>query len=89
MSGYPTIKVFTKGEARDYEGERTADAIVSFMRAAADPDYVPPPLAADAGWVGDAPSGNVVHLTGDNIDEMREAHPKMFAMFYAPWYATN
>jgi hypothetical protein len=26
VSGYPTIKVFTKGEARDYEGERSAGA---------------------------------------------------------------
>ena len=59
------------------------DAIVNFMRAASDPDYVPPPVAADAGWEGN--KGNVIHLTGDTVEDLREQHPKMFAMFYAPW----
>ena len=81
VTGFPTVKVFTNGEASDYQGERTAgaptpprqlptpkpacrarrapltccvrsrcaDAIVSHMRKLADPDYVPPPAALDAG----------------------------------------
>ena len=60
-----------------------SDAIVSFMRKASDPDYVPPPVAADAGWEGN--KGNVVHLTGDTFDELREEYPRMMTMFYAPW----
>ncbi|KAI9249651.1 thioredoxin-like protein [Sporodiniella umbellata] len=31
VSGYPTLKVFRKGEATDYKGPRKADGIVSYM----------------------------------------------------------
>lgn len=31
VSGYPTLKVFTKGSSSDYGGPRKADGIVSFM----------------------------------------------------------
>ncbi|KAK3805876.1 MAG: thioredoxin-like protein, partial [Benniella sp.] len=31
VQGYPTLKVFRKGEASDYNGARKADAIVSYM----------------------------------------------------------
>ena len=37
VSGYPTIKVFTKGEARDYEGERSAGARSIRVTAALSP----------------------------------------------------
>ena len=40
-------------------------------------------LAWSGSWEGD--SGEVVHLSADNFDDMRTEHPKIFAMFYAPW----
>ena len=40
-------------------------------------------LACSGSWEGD--SGEVVHLSADNFDDMRTEHPKIFAMFYAPW----
>lgn len=46
ISGYPTIKLFKKGEAvEDYRGARTAGAIVEYMRMHGDPNYAPPPSA--------------------------------------------
>lgn len=53
------------------------------MRKASDPDYVPPPVPADAGWEGN--KGDVIHLTSDTVEDLREKHPKMLTMFYAPW----
>ncbi|KAF9351238.1 protein disulfide-isomerase precursor [Mortierella sp. AD094] len=32
VSGYPTLKVFRAGEAKDYSGPRKADGIVSYMK---------------------------------------------------------
>ena len=34
VQGFPTIKVFQKGDAKaaDYDGDRTADGIVSHLR---------------------------------------------------------
>jgi protein disulfide-isomerase A1 len=37
VSGYPTIKVFRNGEVSDYEGGRTADAIVDYLEDAQRP----------------------------------------------------
>lgn len=37
VSGYPTLKLFKKGEfAKDYKGQRSSDAIVKFMTAVAE-----------------------------------------------------
>ena len=40
VNGYPTIKVFTKGEARDYSGERTAGTAMPASLAWAACTYV-------------------------------------------------
>jgi len=37
IRGYPTLKVFRKGESVDYQGERTAKGIAAFMRKQALP----------------------------------------------------
>eukprot|EP00730_Choanoeca_flexa_P005603 TRINITY_DN11984_c0_g3_i1.p1 TRINITY_DN11984_c0_g3~~TRINITY_DN11984_c0_g3_i1.p1 ORF type:complete len:585 (+),score=149.67 TRINITY_DN11984_c0_g3_i1:40-1794(+) len=37
VTGYPTLKIFRKGEASDYEGERQQHAIVSEMKEQAQP----------------------------------------------------
>ena len=35
IKGYPTLKAFVNGKAKAYEGERTQEALVSFLRAQA------------------------------------------------------
>ena len=32
ISGYPTIKFYNEGKSSDYDGPRTADGIIDFMR---------------------------------------------------------
>jgi len=73
VSGYPTIKLFRKGEpSEDYDGGRTAADIVTYMRRVADPDYVPPPTA-------------VLDLTDDTAKEVIESTDLLLLEFYAPW----
>jgi protein disulfide-isomerase A1 len=40
VRGYPTIKLFRKGEASDYSSARETDAIVSFMKKQVSPPFV-------------------------------------------------
>jgi protein disulfide-isomerase-like protein len=49
VSGFPTLKLFHKGELlKDYEGERKADAIYHTMRNWVDPSHkIPKPSAKD------------------------------------------
>lgn len=72
VQGYPTLKVFRKGLAYDYEGPRNEDGIVKYMEEQADPNWKPPPE-------------KVVTLTGDNFDEFVNTHPLVLLEFYAPW----
>ena len=55
IQGFPTLTVFKKGaKFEDYTGERTADAIIAYMKKLADPNWQPPPSA-------------IVTLTADNF----------------------
>uniref|UniRef100_A0AAR2IUT1 Protein disulfide-isomerase n=1 Tax=Pygocentrus nattereri TaxID=42514 RepID=A0AAR2IUT1_PYGNA len=48
VSGYPTLKIFRNGEeASSYEGPRTADGIVSYMKKQVGPSSVPLRSEAD------------------------------------------
>jgi len=47
IRGFPTLKLFTNGVPSDYEGDRTADAIVSFMKKQAAPAITELKEAAD------------------------------------------
>uniref|UniRef100_A0A8C8R4S2 Protein disulfide-isomerase A4 n=1 Tax=Pelusios castaneus TaxID=367368 RepID=A0A8C8R4S2_9SAUR len=72
VSGYPTIKILKKGEAIDYDGSRTEDAIVAKVKEVSDPNWTPPPEAT-------------LVLTKENFDEMVNDADIILVEFYAPW----
>ncbi|XP_033639191.1 protein disulfide-isomerase A4-like [Asterias rubens] len=72
VQGYPTLKVFRKGEAFDYEGPREEGGIVRYMKAQSDPNWKPPPEA-------------VLTLTTENFDETVDNVDIILVEFYAPW----
>uniref|UniRef100_H0YU55 Protein disulfide-isomerase n=1 Tax=Taeniopygia guttata TaxID=59729 RepID=H0YU55_TAEGU len=72
VSGYPTIKILKKGQAVDYDGSRTEDAIVAKVREVSDPNWTPPPEAT-------------LVLTQDNFDEVVNDADIILVEFYAPW----
>jgi thioredoxin-like negative regulator of GroEL len=73
VQGYPTLIIFKHGEKfQDYTGDRSAEAIVNYMMALNDPNYVPPPSA-------------VVTCTGDTFNKLVKAEKLSLVMFYAPW----
>ncbi|NXO82652.1 PDIA4 isomerase, partial [Sitta europaea] len=72
VSGYPTIKILKKGQAVDYDGSRTEDAIVAKVKEVSDPNWTPPPEAT-------------LVLTQDNFDEVVNDADIILVEFYAPW----
>ena len=72
VQGFPTMKVFRKGTAYEYEGPRKADGIVEYMLKQASPDWEPP-------------KDRVVVLTSDNFTEVVEENDITLVEFYAPW----
>uniref|UniRef100_A0A0P4W9K9 Protein disulfide-isomerase n=1 Tax=Scylla olivacea TaxID=85551 RepID=A0A0P4W9K9_SCYOL len=72
VSGYPTLKLFKKGQfVEDYRGARTAGALVEYMRMHADPNYTPPP-------------SEVVVLSAANFSEVLESKEVVLVDFYMP-----
>ena len=73
IQGFPTLTVFKKGvKFEDYTGERTADAIIAYMKKLSDPNWAPPPSA-------------VVALTAENFTKFVKNERLSLVMWYAPW----
>ncbi|XP_037136029.1 protein disulfide-isomerase A4 [Syngnathus acus] len=72
VSGYPTIKIFKKGEAIDYDGDRTEKAIVARVQEISQSGWKPPPEAT-------------LVLTKDNFDGTVNNADIILVEFYAPW----
>lgn len=72
VTGFPTMFLFQQGQKTEYDGARTAEAIVDFVVQRADPNYKPPPEV-------------VVTLTQENFDEVVPKEDLMLVEFYAPW----
>jgi protein disulfide-isomerase-like protein len=83
ISGYPTIKYFENGVFKfDYQGGRTKDAIVEFIKKPVAAPATPATPPEDE-W-SNQPS-EVVHLTEENFATHIAANPSVLVMFYAPW----
>jgi len=72
IQGYPTLKFFKNGKDYDFDGERSKEGIVKFMKKVGDPKWEPEPES-------------VVTLTTDNFDSYIEKESLMLVEFYAPW----
>jgi len=72
VQGYPTIKIFRKGEPYEYKGSRSKMDVVNKVLEYADPDWTPPPKA-------------VMVLTTENFDEVVNNADIVLVEFYAPW----
>ncbi|XP_076067229.1 putative protein disulfide-isomerase A4 [Oratosquilla oratoria] len=73
ISGFPTLKLFKKGQpVEDFSGQRDAAGIIEYMKRHADPNYSPPPSAVDV-------------LTTTNFTKYIKEKPLSLVEFYAPW----
>ncbi|XP_066441102.1 protein disulfide-isomerase A4 isoform X2 [Eleutherodactylus coqui] len=72
IAGYPTIKIFKKGQPVDYEDSRTEEAIVAKAKEVSDPNWTIPPETT-------------IVLTNANFDEVVETADIILVEFYAPW----
>ncbi|XP_014671849.1 PREDICTED: protein disulfide-isomerase A5-like [Priapulus caudatus] len=80
IKGFPTTKYFADGEAKYTVNDRTADAIVEFMK---DPKEPPPPPPPEPAW--SEVLSDVVHLTDDDFRTTLKRKKHALVMFYAPW----
>ncbi|CAG0883405.1 unnamed protein product [Darwinula stevensoni] len=75
IQGFPTLIFFHDGlKVEDYDGPRTADGIVQYMKVRLDPEWKPPP-------------SSVLVLIAENFTTVMNAQPLMLLEFYAPWCA--
>ena len=73
VQSYPTLIIFKDGDKfQDYTGERSSEAMVSYMMALNDPNWVPPP-------------SSVLTLTAENFTQFVKNERLSLALFYAPW----
>jgi len=78
VTGFPTLKLFTKGKPEDYTGGRTLEDLIQFVNSKV-------PAGSRAKAPAQAPS-SVVTLTPDNFDKIvKDAEKDVLVEFYAPW----
>jgi protein disulfide-isomerase A4 len=72
VTGFPTLFLFLQGKHTEYDGARTAEAIVDYVIERSDPNFKPPAEA-------------VITLTADNFPDVVSKEDLMLVEFYAPW----
>jgi protein disulfide-isomerase-like protein len=85
VKGFPTIKVFSGEQAadpEDYHGPKDAQAFIDHMRKTKDPKYVSD-VPANHAWQGS--DANIYHMQVSTWEDFRNEHPRVLAIFYAPW----
>jgi thiol-disulfide isomerase/thioredoxin len=97
VKGFPTLKYFPAGslDAQEYQGGRTAAALVEFLNKELKTDVsVPESADYDASAASTAAAKvafaypSVLHLTNENIDQHIGGSVPMLVEFYAPWCAS-
>ncbi|XP_035216375.1 protein disulfide-isomerase A5-like [Stegodyphus dumicola] len=87
VKGYPTLRYFSYYKVeKPYEGGRTENDFVKYMKSAADgmppPTTTPPPEK----WWSDLPNAQHVHLLKEKqFEEKIRSQQCALVMFYAPW----
>jgi protein disulfide-isomerase-like protein len=81
VSGYPTLKFFINGKAKDFKGERTKTGIIAWIdeKVEAHEEAIRNKVPGEA-----EVEDNVYELTDENIDSFIETNPHVFVMFYSP-----
>jgi len=81
VSGYPTIKFFINGKAKEFKGGRTSSEIVQWIndKVAAHEDAQKNKIEGEA-----EVEDNVYELNDENIDNFVETNPYVFLFFYSP-----
>ncbi|KAJ8273537.1 hypothetical protein GJAV_G00102730 [Gymnothorax javanicus] len=74
VNGYPTLKIFRNGEdAASYDGPRSADGIVSYMKKQAGPSSVPLRNEEDLdSFINHFDASVVGFFTGDDSEQLKE-----------------
>jgi hypothetical protein len=84
LKGFPTIKYFENGQFKfDYNGGRTKDDIVNFMKDPQDKKPAPAPEVVDD-WSKLPGNEHVNFLDDKSFNDFVKSKPKVLVMFYAP-----
>jgi protein disulfide-isomerase-like protein len=84
IKGFPTFKLFIKGQAEDFSGGSTLRAFTRFINEKAGTTVAPPPPTEEE-RLAELPS-NVTALTDDSFDQIVQDTTKhVLVEFYAPW----
>ena len=85
MKGFPTFLYFNYyKERKDYDGGRTKQDFISFMKDPQNPQKPAPPPAEDH-WAGKEGNEHVRHLKTNDFDNILSTKEHGLVMFYAPW----
>ena len=85
VKGFPTFLYFNYyKERKDYDGGRTKQDFISFMKDPQNPQKPSPPPAEDH-WAGKEGNEHVRHLKTKDFDNILSTKEHGLVMFYAPW----
>jgi len=79
IQSYPTMRMYRNGESIAYSGDRTLEALLSFVKSNA---ISSAPKTEERSVTN--PSGQVLQLSPESLEAIRSKGP-MFVKFFAPW----